>query len=72
MKQTKFIIKKILKYIWIDNCTNDSYNEENICCICFENKYDCNFNCGHNFCINCATEWTNKHNKNCPNCRKLV
>ena len=53
--------KKISKGIFV---TNDIE-----CCICLETiVYAGHLTCGHNFCINCISEWFEQNIK-CPMCR---
>jgi hypothetical protein len=63
-------IKKIFSVLPIEkyNLNNLTKFDNQECMICFINKTNIITNCGHQFCIECIRNWTNK-DYTCPNCR---
>lgn len=56
----------------VKSATKTEEDEE--CCICMEAKCDIVLPCGHAFCSNCSTGWTEvaSQNADCPVCRSPI
>lgn len=51
-----------------------SHNEENICCICYEDMTENihTLECGHNYHCECIVKWFRNDHKNCPLCNDIT
>lgn len=65
------LLKESKLFDMIRSMSEQTPNDDDICCICMEEKTNLILACTHNFCEKCINNWKIT-SKTCPTCRKLT